>query len=153
MKPQLAEELKALARRCNGRTLKAKEVLEWAKGHPDSALHKEFEWNVNEAARRHWLSKARELIRAYVIILPTRPKPVRGLISVPSDRTQTGGYRKTENVLGKQVQRMEMINEALTRLGRMRQNYSYLEELDSFFDDLDRLIERYRGSIGLEDSP
>lgn len=47
------------------------DVWKYAKDHPESPLHGEFEWDVREAAKRHWRDMSRKLIRAvqYVTVI------------------------------------------------------------------------------------
>ena len=144
MKQQLKDEIDALAAEAKvcSETLQARQVVDWAKAHPQSALHGEFAWDVDEAAYAHWLQQANQLIRIYVRVIPqVRAYPVRAHIHIGSDQS---GYRRTEDVLSNPMFRAELINDALAKTARMRNSFAYLPELDPFFARLDAVIAQFR---------
>lgn len=132
-----------------GRPLQAAEVVEAARPK-NSPLHSHFEWDDSAAAAEHRLNQARQLIRLHIQYEPRIGRTCRALISVPSDRDHGGGYRGTPAVLDSPRFRAEVLDEALTKLANMRNNYSYLPELSPLFDRLDTVIAQYRIEIGAQ---
>ncbi len=148
MNEQVQKEIARLTKRAPGGLLHAEDVYEYAKDNPESALHNEFEWDVNEAARLYNIERARTLIRTYRLVVPAaEDRYVRALISVPSDRVNGGGYRKTQEVLTKDVLRQQVVQEALNKVEALAQEYSFLTELDGLFAELKKVIARHQKKV------
>lgn len=47
---------------------KPEDLVHYAKAQRSSPLHKMFDWNVTSAAREHWLSTARLIMRSIVVV-------------------------------------------------------------------------------------
>lgn len=139
------EELNHLRAQAPDGLLHPDAVVAFAKDEA-TALHEAFEWDDSEAAQQWRLQQARQVIRVYVRFDPVAKKDVRAMVSVPSDRANGGGYRPTENLLPQY--RTEVVTEALKKIGKTRQSYSFLPELLPFFDELDALIARHVQVIG-----
>ena len=81
--------------------LKPEDVVERARS-PNSALHRYFEWDNNDAAEAFRLQQARQVVRAVVRYLPAanrQPLAVRAYLSLPSDRAAGRGYAATVDIL------------------------------------------------------
>lgn len=146
MKAEVKKELLKLAETAPDGLLHPSQVLEYAKSNPDSALHAEFEWNDKEAADSWRFQQASELIRAYVTILPQTTQHVRGLVSVPSDRANGGGYRRTEEVVKNDALRRQMVEDALKKIEKLQTCVSYLPELQPLFIEILAAVARFRES-------
>lgn len=82
-----------------GGMLTTEDVLADA-AHPDSVLHRHFEWDDSRAAIEHRKYQARQLIQSVKITFAHAPTvQVNALVSVPSDRNAGGGYRFAADVL------------------------------------------------------
>lgn len=143
MKDGVKRELIALAEQAGAEPLKAETIVTFARD-PQTALHAEFEWDDAKAAAEHRLNQARELVRVYVTVLPSSPQPVRGFLSVPTDRLHGGGYRRTEDVLKNDALRLQMIEDVLKRAASLKTSGSYLPELQPFFAEIEAAILRQR---------
>jgi len=77
----VAGELETL--RGRRKLITAASVVEWAKQHPDSALHRQFTWDRNEAAYKWNLHQARNLIRVHVTVLKNDTEPPCSMPSAP----------------------------------------------------------------------
>lgn len=138
---QLQEELTALQQ--DG-VLNPDAVVDWAQAHPESQLHREFNWDDSEAAHQWRLSQARQLILRVKIVIHAPDQTemkVRRFVSLPSDRTAEGGYRETLTVLSDDQQRAELLRSALAELKTLRRKYSQLKELAAVFSAVDELSE------------
>jgi hypothetical protein len=100
-------------------------VVDWAEHHPDSALHRSFEWDDQKAAHSHRLWQARQIIKLHVIDNRGQPQ----MISLKIDRKAGGGYRELADVMAKRDLRAMALQEALDDLRGFERRYSYLEEL------------------------
>jgi hypothetical protein len=135
---QIRREIEALVH--NDGMVYAPEVVEWARANPASALHAQFDWDVNRAAHKYWLEQARTLIQVYV----TNEAGARTTISLVSDRKAGGGYRDLDSVLSNREMRAEAVRQALDDLERWRQRNGHLGELRTLFRTIDRAFERLR---------
>ena len=147
MKQELKVELESLAAAAkkSGKPLQREDVVLWAEAHKESALYAEvFSEDDSEAARQRRLYLAGQLIRLYIKTIPQVNRPVCALCHLPSDQS---GYRNVEDVLNNPRFRGEVLNEALAKLGRVRQSYAHLPEMDTFFNRLDGLIAEFRNEL------
>lgn len=118
---------------------------------PESPLHDEFIWNVNEAAQQHWLDTARSLIRVvrvevkdeparslapYYVVDPLRPPKSQRYIQLDKaarDRELSG------RVLSDEIDR---IVAAIRRAQAVAGALGLSEELASLLDNVDMLRTR-----------
>lgn len=135
---RIREELEAIQAQNNG-LLRAPDVVEFAKANPESALHGQFTWDVQKAARQHWLNEARSIIRVYVKVLKDEAPEIRAFVSLESDRTNGGGYRTMAAVLSDQERREELMRQAVKELRGWQRRYRELTELASVFAEIERL--------------
>lgn len=142
MTEKQAKELAALAARADGGLLTAEAVLDFA-SDKRTALHAEFLWDDTEAARLYRLDQARLVIRAYVTYEPRTARTVRGLVSVPSDRANTGGYRPVERVLESPLWTAELVAEVGAKVAALKAAYSYLSVLDGLWPRLEAEVRDY----------
>ena len=115
-KAKLAAEIQALKRQDG--SYAPSDIVDFARTHQRSELHKEFNWNKDEAARAHWLLTARHLITTYVVIIDKRfPQRIVPVISVPSRRHGDGGsYMSRNELLGNEEYRQESLAETKAKL-------------------------------------
>jgi hypothetical protein len=139
-------ELERLREANGGEFVPPASVVEYARTHRRSALHKEFEWDNNKAAHQHRLEQARHLIRLYVNIVPNQngsEVSVPMYVSLVSDRGKPGrGYRTLESVMSTEELREELLQQALDELQRVRKKYQTLQELGPVFAAIDRVAQR-----------
>lgn len=128
MTEQQRVELDAIAT-ANGGLLVPEKVVESAKVET-SALHDEFTWDDAEAGVILREQEARQLIRVYVRYEPSIQRKTRAFISVPSDRANGDGYRRTQDVLNNPMLVAQMVDEVRKRIVSLSQSYNYLKFLD-----------------------
>lgn len=150
MNARLKKEIDDLRKKSADGRIRPGPMVEFARGNPDSELHGQFQWDDGECGRQYRLEQARNLIRAYVIVLPRLERRVRGYISLSTDRDQGGGYRQTERVIRNSSQRNQMIAEAFETARSFRRRYHYLPELDQFFDDVDQLVADWADKLEID---
>ncbi len=136
------EELKRLAAEAPSGLLTAESVVEHAKKE-DSPLHELFEWDDSEAAKLFRVQQARQVIRAYVRYEPRTARKVRGLVSVPTDRVNEGGYRTTEAVANRPEWVQELVNEVAAKIHGMKHQYAFLPQLDPLWPRLNATVEAF----------
>jgi hypothetical protein len=126
-------------REANGGVLKPEFVVEFA-SDPETSLHSRFTWDDTEAAQKHRLWEAREVIRVCVTILPQTNELVRTYVSLTSDRIKEGGgYRTTEAVLSVAEQRAELLDQALRELATWQAKYRQVNELAAIFAEAEKV--------------
>lgn len=132
---KLAAELAAIQARSKDKMLHPRDVVSWAKSHPKSALHGEFEWNDSKAAEEHRLWQARRIIA--ITINEAGEEPT--VVSLRYDRPRGGGYRKTDDILKNEDLSRMMLADALADLERVRERYKLVKELASVWEELDKV--------------
>lgn len=120
-----------------------------------SPLHGEFEWDTEKAAHRHWIDRARHLIRSVKIEVKTTRYEVKvpRYIKDPAIDRHKQGYTDVTKLRTEHDQaRDAIINEfsraraCLDRARRLAIGLEVKEELDSLISDIDTLTGRVRGS-------
>lgn len=150
-------ELQKLREQNDG-TLRPSVVVEFARTHPKSALHKRFDWDVKRAAMEHWLGQARDLIRVHIDIVDCgdAKKPVRTFVSFKSARAYESGergYVETKTVLAKRETRRRLVEQQLKRMWSIYRSYP-LPELESVAAAIRIVGKRYAVSgLSLDRSP
>lgn len=130
---RIKEELRLL--QGNSEMLAPAKIVEWAKGNPESQLHKCFEWDDSRAAYQYRVDQARNLIRLYITVEPGR----RDTVSLRQDRHEDGGYRRIGDVMRIPDLKQQMLDEALADLRRIQKKYEMLTELASVWREIDAL--------------
>jgi len=119
----------------HGGELQPRAVVDAARAE-DSPLHDSFDWNDTSAAEKFRLAQARSLIRAVVTYEELGNKLIesRVFVSLTSDRDTDGaGYRLTTNVMSDDVQRQQMLTDAMVEMQRFKEKYRRLTELAKVF--------------------
>lgn len=137
----IKDELIALQQRDG--ILRAEEVVRWAEGNPQSALHQSLEWNDTEAAKEYRIWQVRRLISIHIV----SERGVRQMVSLTIDRANSGGgYRDIETVLASPEMREVLLADALAELERVRIKYEGLQELARVWDAVHAVKKRSRRS-------
>jgi hypothetical protein len=103
----------------------------------NSPLHSFFTWNTREAAAKHLLFEARQLIQQYTItvsIKENEPIQVRHFVSLSTDRVHGGGYRAIADVLSDEQMTDQLLADALAELQVFQAKYARLQKLKPVFD-------------------
>src|SRR5262245_28615861 len=139
MNRKIREEMETffLQREAAGLTVKAADLLTHARNNAESAVYRWLEakgaFDPEKAVEQYGLMLCRKLIIKVRITYPARdntPLRVRAYTSLPTDRTQGGGYRRTESVLAADALRKEALMAARAELIAIERKYKALEELD-----------------------
>lgn len=112
---------------------------------PESAMHSEFEWNDNEAAKQYRLDQARSLIRSIEVVYAEAPeRQVRAYTVVTSQATENHDTRKvytdTKEALADPVTRAEILSNAVRDALAFRKKYAELQELAKVVDAFDEFL-------------
>ena len=128
-KAKLTAEIQKL-RRQDG-SYSPDDVVDFAKTHSKSELHKQFEWDDRTAAHEHRLFTARHLITLHIRVVSSSGGIVQ-LISVPSlRRSDEGSYLSPDVVSGNAAYRGEVLDEIKSKLRTMMETFEpLLPELD-----------------------
>lgn len=102
-------------------------VVEWARAHPESALHGRFEWNDDKAAQQHRLWQARQLITSVEVTYPDGK--TRQIYVSPVEQRGAGGYASLVEVMSDKERRAQFLAQALKEYERLEAKYRDLEEL------------------------
>ena len=133
-----------------GEKLSAHMLVEDARD-PDSPLHELFEWDLEIAAMRHWLERARQIIRTVTVRyeLTTYSREVTSVAYVrdPAAEHNEQGYVRIESVrTDKQAgaavgcEEMKRIASGLRRCSGIFKALSTDEEMASFSQHVERLL-------------
>jgi len=142
IKHPLAQEMEQVASANRQKRLDPEEMVEWARRHPQSKLHGEFNWNDSRAAQLYRIEQARRLIQVYIeVVVPDRP-PVRAWVSLPEDRGTSGGYRRMRDVMANAVQREHLLADAYREMELFKSRYANLDALANVFRAIDAALRR-----------
>lgn len=118
-----------LALRGEGEFWKCEEIVEWARTHPKSALHKApvfCGFDLKKSAYEHWLWGARSLVSLHIRM----GDGSRAAVSLSLDRSRKGGgYRAVEDVLRDKGLHEIMLADALNELNRVEAKYLHVKQL------------------------
>lgn len=121
------ELLTRMARR-NGGVLMVDDVLNEAQSE-DSILHKHFEWDDSEAADLYRKQQARALIqRCKIQMVESDPVEIRAFVSLPTDRSNGGGYRLTSEVVGNEYMKEELLHDIRLTISRWNKKLHLLDQ-------------------------
>lgn len=139
------ELLTRMARR-NGGVLMVDHVLNEAQNE-DSILHKYFEWDDSEAADLYRRQQARTLIqRCKIQMVESEPVEIRAFVSLPTDRSNGGGYRLTSEVVGDEYMKAELLHDIRLTISRWTKKLHLLDQ-----DVSDLLVEVERRVAATEE--
>lgn len=113
-------------------------MVEWAREHPESTLHKRFQWDDKKAADAYRLSQARHLIRVHVEQVAESGAKVRAFVSLERHRMPDEGYQALRSVLDDPLERRLLVEQAKRELQRWREKYGILEELQSIVEAIEK---------------
>ena len=102
-------------------------VVEWAREHPESALHGRFIWDDTKAAHQYRLVQARNIITEVEIV--HSDGKVRQVYVSPYDQRKKGGYVALVDVMSDQEKRQRFLVQALLEYQRLGEKYASLQEL------------------------
>lgn len=123
-----------------------KQVVEAAR-NPESPLHDEFEWDEAKAAERHWLDRARSLIRDVKIVIEHHSHAVTVPLMMrnPETPAREQGYATIDRIRSNEYSAREAavaeFKRAASALARARSVAIALGR----GDDIDELIVRLTG--------
>ncbi len=131
----IASELLALQQASTDGKLHCREVVEWARENPASALHSAIEWDDTKAAASYRIWQVRHLIELH--ITSGNGGPV--LVSLSVDRGANGGYRLMSDVAAAPDLREIMLQDALAELERVQRKYSRITELARVWEEAEKV--------------
>lgn len=116
-----------------GEEVKPQQMIDYAKAHKNSELHKCFTWDNTVAADKYRLYEARQIQRNLIIRkLPTpenqeqQPKTIRLMM-----RTETtGGYKSIINIMRNEDEREKLLVMAKNELYAFERKYSTLADTE-----------------------
>ena len=110
-------------------------AVDWARGNPDSSLHKAIEWDDANAAHQHRLWQVRQLIKLHVVSESGEPQ----VVSLSVDRASGGGYRTIQSVLARSDLAEVMLRDAVAELDRVRKRHAQVERLAKVWSAVDEV--------------
>jgi hypothetical protein len=128
---QVGEYLEEL-REQNGGVLTTDDVWQDARVNEDAPHHSDFEWDVDEAAKRHWRERARDLLRHIAVVRVYTDEPDHGVaafVNVTIDESQRG-YVSVDAVVDNEDYRAQAMKQCLSMLKGLERRFSWLEELN-----------------------
>lgn len=124
---------------------KVEEIVDWARSHPNSALHKAPQFcgfDLKKSAYEHWLWAARALIALHI----TYEDGTRKAVSLTIDRQRPGGgYRDVDDVLRDRGLYEIMLADALNELKRVELKYENVRQLKPIWREAARIRRQRQG--------
>jgi len=129
---KVVKELESI-RKKHGGVLRPKDVVAFAE-NPKTELHRKFEWDDSEAAKKYRLEQARYLIRFTVTLVGEDPEPFQMYYSIQEDRPAGDSYRHIVDVMSDKELKAKMLSQAFREADAWSKRYSRFEELAGVFD-------------------
>ena len=113
------------------------EVLDYAKAHEESELHKCFEWNNDIAAEKYRLLMAGNVIRSLYVVPRSAEQPS---VRVLSKTSETHTYQPTVKFLSQPDEYADLLRRAKAELESFKVKYKTLTELEDVFTAIDGIL-------------
>jgi len=129
---KVAEEIISI-----GDSATPQQILDKARGET-TELHKCLEWDDGIAAEKYRLQQCRTVARCLVIhetIVEERPA-----IRFFFKPEQSSGYQQARTIVRNEDKYRSLLETALRELGAFRKKYHSLTELETVFEEIERLI-------------
>lgn len=120
-----------------------KEIVEYARNHPESELHKGFEWNDGIAAERYRQQQATQIVYNIRVVYDT---------NISNDKTEykvnimpfthldnDNGYESTVRIIKDEDKYAQLKHQAYNDLIYWRNKYSTILEFENIFKDIDKI--------------
>jgi len=113
--------------------------------HKTSPLHALFDWNVQRAAERYWLQRAREIIGSVTVQVTTEERVIKTPCYVRDLSVQESGYQRVDRIgLDPAASREVLIYTLEVASGHLRRAYDLAQPL-GLAPEIDGLVERITG--------
>lgn len=109
-------------------------VLVMESKEESAPLHKCFEWNDTEAAKKYRITQAKEIVRSIVTVHETTNTETRAFVSVKQE------YHPISVVIKQPDAREILLNQALNELRWFERKYSELTELCGVFQEIRKVV-------------
>ena len=138
----------------NGGNLIPAHVVTAAK-NPSSVLHREFEWDDDEASHLYRIAQAGALIRRvklHIVQVGGNARKIninvtRAYQSLPSSRKTGKGYNSIEDIMNTPAKRKEMLAGVEKELLAYQKRYSNLVELQDVWDAIELCVIKKAAAI------
>lgn len=122
--------------------LSSERVLRYAENNPNSELHKCFEWDDTEAARKYRLKQANQILCSISLEIKEEPvKKQRVYVNIKSSETGIRNFKNIKDVLENDEEYQQLLDKARNDFDSCKEKYETLVNKD----DLKEIIfEIYR---------
>lgn len=121
---KVGEELEAIERDGN---VSPEHIVEYAERHPESELHKCFEWDNDEASRKYRLRQANQIICSITLEITEEPKnETRVYFRVKDKKTDKKVFKTIKEVSKDDELYEQVINKAKADFIRCKEKYETL---------------------------
>lgn len=115
------------------------DVLEYAKDHEDSELHKCFEWNDSIAAEKWRVQQARWICNSLSVVVEQRNGTPETMRMIESDKTDQV-YRPVIFTVRNPEQYLRLLNQALGELRSFEKRYKHITELQNVIEEIEKVL-------------
>lgn len=123
-----------------GEEVRPRDILDYARSHPDSELHKCFTWDDGKAAEKYRLWEARQVVcHLKITYVGDDSEKVYVPVRVFLRNETTGGYKKTEVMVRDMDEHQKLLSLAKAELYAFSRKYRVLAELERVFEAIDSL--------------
>lgn len=126
-----------------GYEVKPQQMVDYAKAHKDSELHKCFTWDNRKAADKYRLVEARmihnNLIITYEKADNNDAEPIQVRATYRTDTSSSAGYKPTVLIVKNEDEYSGLLRVAMAELQRFKNKYRILSELKPVLDAIDEL--------------
>lgn len=116
-----------------------KDVLEYARSHPSSELHKCFEWGNKKAAENWRLQQARWVCNSLSVTVEREEKEPETYRIIQHDK-EAGAYRPVIFTARNEDQYARLLKQAKAELQAFTERYRKITELQDVIEAIQRII-------------
>lgn len=127
---QVGNEIESL-----GESIEPKQLVDYAREHKDSELHKTMEWNDTEAAEKYRLYQARQVLTSLIIVQDSAEKAEQPRSEVRVfQKPYKEKYQHIETIVKNEDSYQNLLKKARMELAAFKVKYSFLKELKNILD-------------------
>lgn len=115
------------------------DILDYAREHEDSELHKCFDWDDTTAAEKWRVHTARLICCSLKVVVTREDKEPTVFRLIQSDK-EDKAYKPVTFTVRNEDEYTRLLKQAKAELAAFKKRYKSIVELESVIDEIDRII-------------
>lgn len=115
------------------------DILDYAREHEDSELHKCFDWDDSTAAEKWRVHTARQICCSLKVVVMTKEAEPTVFRLIQTDREERA-YKPVVFTVRDDDEYTKLLKQAKAELAAFKKRYKSIVELESVIDEIDKII-------------